>query len=153
MKEACNLPQADFRRQFGVELWVYPSLPAAIIGLSLLLGEHLFPRTRRGNQLLLLLIVTLLILVELAVALILWRFDKADGTGTWGASIAFYCFMTIPLLLLSPPFQIFHLFSCAAGWGARVGGVAIAALDHHAGGQPYVPSMARRLELYISRLV
>ncbi|CZR69649.1 uncharacterized protein PAC_19549 [Phialocephala subalpina] len=131
--EACTLPQADARRHFGVELWVYPSLPVALIGLSLLFGERFFPRTHKGNQLLLLFIVTLLLLVELAVTLVLWRFDTTDGFGTWWISIIFYSVMILPLVY-DPRF---HIFPCIAGWFARVGGVGFAALQHYAGGEPY----------------
>jgi hypothetical protein len=138
--DACTLPQENVKRQIGVELWVYPSLPVALIGLSLLLGERFFPRTHRGNQLLLLLIMALLFLVELAVSLVLWRFDKADGSGIWGVSIGFYSAMTIPLLYdprTHPHYYVLHLFSCVAGWFARVLGIGTAASYHYAGGEPY----------------
>jgi len=135
--EACTLPAADARRQFGVELWVYPSLPVALIGLGLLLGEFFFPPTQKGDRLLLLFIISLLVLVELAVAIVLWKFDTVveDRTsGMWWLSIMFYIIMTVPWIFIYPPS---HLFVCAAGCFSRVGGVAIAAFSHYAGGQPY----------------
>jgi hypothetical protein len=136
LHEACTLPQADARRHFGVELWVYPSLPVALIGLSLLLGERFFPRTHKGNQLLLLLIVALLLLVELAVTLVLWKFNTTDGYGTWWVSIIFYSAMILPLVYGRTTAR-FHIFPCLAAGFARVGGVGLAALNHYAGGEPY----------------
>jgi hypothetical protein len=135
--EACTLPAADARRQFGVELWAYPSLPVALIGLSLLLGEFFFPPTRKGDRLLLLFIISLLVLVELAVALILWKFDTVaeDRTlGMWWFSIICYIIMTFPWIFIHPPL---HFFACAAGCFFRVGGIVSAAFSHYAGGQPY----------------
>jgi hypothetical protein len=131
--EACTLPRADARRHFGVELWVYPTLPAAIIGLSLLAGERFFSRTRKGNQLLLIFIITLLIVVEAGVSVVLWKFDTSDGISVWWISVIFYTVIILPLVYI----RRFHMFSCAAGCFVRVGGVTIAAFNHYAGGQPY----------------
>jgi len=131
--EACTLPRADARRHFGFELWVYPSLPVAIIGLSLLAGEHFFPRTRKGNQLLLIFTITLLIVVEAAVSVIFWKFDTTSGSSVWWMSIIFYTIMTLPLVYVGG----LHILPCLVGCFVRVGGVTIAAISHYAGGQPY----------------
>lgn len=136
--EACTLPEADVRRHLGVELWAYPSLSVALIGLSLLLGERCFPRTPKGNTLLLPFILGLLFSVGPAVALILWKFDTTGGdhtAGMWWLSIVFYVVVSFPWLYTL--ILYLHIFACMAGWFFRVGGVGFAALSHYAGGQPY----------------
>lgn len=130
--EACTLPRAAARNQFGVELWVYPTLPVAIIGLTLFAGEHFFPRTHKGNQLLLLFIITLAV-VEAAVSIILWKFDTTDEFSVWWVSVIFYTVMILPLVYIGP----FHILPCVLGCFVRVGGVSIAAFSHYAGGEPY----------------
>lgn len=129
--QSLTLPAFDGRR-FGLSLWVYPSLPVALIGLSLLAGERFFPRSRRGNVLLLVLTISAVVLVGVAIPLVLWRFNTTDDL--WYISVIFYCAMVFPAIL-------FHLglvvLTAAYAWMARVGGVAFAALAHNSGGQPY----------------
>ena len=131
--QACTLPQYDARRNFGLSLWVYPSLPVALIGLTLLVGERFFPHTPRGNLLLLAFILLVLVLAAMAVSLALWKFDTTDGNGTWWISIIFYVLMVLPVVYI----RLLMAFWCVAAWMVRVGGVSLAALQHYSGGQPY----------------
>jgi hypothetical protein len=78
-------------------------------------------------------IVGLLAVVEPAVCLVWWKFNTADGHGTWWISVLSYFVMTLPFF--ERPY--FHMLSCMFGWFARTGGVSIAALAHNAGGEPY----------------
>jgi hypothetical protein len=132
--EACTLPKADVRRHLGVDLWAYPSLPVALIGLCLLLGQQFFLPRHKGGWLFLLLVVTVLTVVELTVSLILWKFDADDFFGTWEILIGFYFAMTLPFVYCHP---ILVLIGCLAGWFGRVGGIGFAALSHYADGEPY----------------
>lgn len=131
--QACTLPQYDARRNFGLSLWVYPSLPVALIGLTLLVGERFFPHTPRGNLLLLAFILLVLVLAAMAVSLALWKFDTTDSNGTWWISIIFYVLMVLPVVYI----RFLMAFWCVAAWMVRVGGVSLAALQHYSGGQPY----------------
>jgi hypothetical protein len=131
--QACTLPRDDPRWHFGLSLWVFPSLPVALIGLSLLIAERFVPRTHEGNRMIMFFIVGLLAVVELAVCLVWWKFNTADGHGTWWISVLFYFVMILPFFEI----PYFHMLSCMFGWFARTGGVSIAALAHYAGGEPY----------------
>jgi hypothetical protein len=131
--QACTLPEYDARRYFGLSLWVYPTLPVALIGLSLLVGERFFPRTRRGGFLLLAFTLLVLTLAATAISLVLWKFDTTDGNGTWWISLFFYILMVLPVVYI----RTLMLLWCVAAWMVRVGGVSLAALQHYSGGQPY----------------
>jgi hypothetical protein len=131
--QACTLPRDDPRWHFGLSLWVFPLLPVALIGLSLLVAERFVPQTHDGNRMIMFFIVGLLAAVELAVCLVWWKFNTADGHGTWWISFLFYFVMILPFF--ESPY--FHMLSCMFGWFARTGGVSIAALAHYAGGEPY----------------
>ena len=134
--QACTLPQYDARRDFGLSLWVYPTLPVALIGLSLLVGERFFPRTPRGSSLLLAFTLLVLILAATAVSLVLWKFDTTDGNGTWWISLLFYVWMVLPVVYMGKLGKLMPWW-CMAAWMVRVGGVSLAALHHYSGGQPY----------------
>ena len=69
--QTCTLPQYDARRTFGLSLWVYPTLSVALIGLSLLVGEHFFSHIPRGGFLLLVFTLLVLTLAATAVSLVL----------------------------------------------------------------------------------
>lgn len=128
--QACTLPEFDARR-FGLSLWAYPALPTAVIGLALLAGYGLFPRTRDGSLWLLLVTALSVVLAGVIVALVLWRFNTTDDL--WFMGVIFYGAMALPVTLFMPLLPIAILY----GAFARVGGIGIAALSHHAGGQPY----------------
>ncbi|PMD67468.1 uncharacterized protein K444DRAFT_606407 [Hyaloscypha bicolor E] len=148
--QACTLPQYDPRRHFGLSLWVYPTLPVALIGLCLLAGEKLAPRTHHASRRLFAFTISILGLTATAVSLVLWKFATTDENGTWWISLVFYVLMILPLLFLAnllPGFlyeilwpawsKVGWFFWCVAAWVVRVGGVSIAALDHYSGGEPY----------------
>ena len=130
--QACTVPVED-GRTFGVNLWAYPSLPVALVGLSLLFGERFLGRSENGRFWLLVITTSVLILVGLAIGLVIWRFDKSSGGGTWFMSVIFYAILALPLTL-SRHFAILMLLGL---WFVRVGGVSLAALNHYGGGQPY----------------
>ncbi|KAK4239581.1 hypothetical protein C8A03DRAFT_14033 [Achaetomium macrosporum] len=129
--QACSLPEFDARR-FGLSLWAYPSLPTALIGLCFLAGQRFFPRTVRAAVWLVLMGIFVLVLVGVALALVLWRFNTTDEI--WFVSVIFYGLMAFPTVVLGGPLL---LLAIGYGFFARVSGVSIAALKHHAGGQPY----------------
>jgi hypothetical protein len=62
----------------------------------------------------------------------LWRFAGADEV--WFISVIFYAMMAFPAVVCPGPWVILAI---AYGMFARVGGVSIAAWQHHAGGEPY----------------
>jgi hypothetical protein len=74
----------------------------------------------------------LLSLVRVALALLLWRFDRPnDG---WFFPVICYGAMAFPAVLFGVPFI---LLATAYGCFSRVGGVTLAAWQHYAGGQPF----------------
>ncbi|AEO69864.1 uncharacterized protein THITE_157579 [Thermothielavioides terrestris NRRL 8126] len=129
--QACTLPEYAPRR-FGDGLWAYPSLPTALIGLCLLAGRAWFPRTRLAAIGLVLMVVGVLVLVGVALALLLWRFDQPNNT--WFVPVIFYGIMAFPVVVVA---RILVLFAIPLGGFGRVGGVSIAASEHYSGGQPY----------------
>jgi len=129
--QACTASEFSPKR-FGASLWAYPSLPTALIGLSLLVGRRWFPRTRRAAQWLVFMVVAVVVLVGVALALILWRFAGADEL--WFISVIFYATMAFPAVVCPGPWI---LLAIGYGMFARVGGVSIAAWQHQAGGEPY----------------
>ncbi len=130
--QACTLPQYDARRYIGFSLWAYPSLPVALIGLSLLAGDWLLRGTRRWRDVLFPSAFLVLFTVGCAIAIVLAILDKTSANGWW-ISLLFYCFMILPLVRFPPLMVVWP----AAAWMARVGGIGLAALDHYSGGQPY----------------
>ncbi|KXX78111.1 hypothetical protein MMYC01_205098 [Madurella mycetomatis] len=129
--QACTLSEHDPRR-FGMSLWMYPSLPVALMGLCLLAGEHFFPRTKKGNWWLLAMTVSVQILAGVGIAVLLWWFDSTERD-MWYLSIIFYSIMLVPVVLIRQAGSFLILGS----WTSRVGGVSFAALNHYSGGQPY----------------
>ncbi|KAH6617509.1 hypothetical protein F5144DRAFT_624194 [Chaetomium tenue] len=129
--QACTLPEWAPRR-FGGGMWAYPSLPTALIGLSLMGGRYWFPRTRRAAVGLVVMVVGVVVVVGAALALVLWRFDQPNDV--WFLSVLFYGFMAFPAVFIGGPFVLL-----AIGYGCfgRIGGVTLAAWNHYAGGQPY----------------
>ncbi|KAH8885372.1 hypothetical protein GQ53DRAFT_751340 [Thozetella sp. PMI_491] len=130
--QACTLTQYDARVHMGVGLWVYPSLPVALIGLCLLAGERWFPRTYPGNCLLLALTVAVLAGAGGSIAYLLSKYDAASNH-LWVLSLICYILMIMPLIAL----RWLIIPASAIIWFARVGGVSVAALGHYSGGQPY----------------
>jgi hypothetical protein len=129
--QSCTLPEYAPRR-WGASLWAYPSLPTALTGLCFLVGRHFFPRTRRAAVGLVLMVVGVVVLVGVALALLLWQFDRPDNV--WFLPVILYSFMAFPAVLL---WGQFVLLAIACGTFGRIGGVSIAAWQHYAGGQPY----------------
>lgn len=129
--QSATLPALDARR-FSLSSWMYPSLPAALIGLSLLLGEWALPRTRRNSVILFGFCTVLVIAVGAAIPLVLKQFGTS--TELWYVPLLCYCFMICPFVIISPPALPLAILPA---WFARVGGVGLAALSHYAGGQPY----------------
>jgi len=130
--EACTLSQFDSRQAFGLGLWTYPTLPVALVGLCLLGGEFILPRTARAGTILFLVTLFVLVSVGAAIGLVLWRFDTTSS-GRWYFAVFCYTFMLLPAHCIP---RLVILF-CALAWMVRVGGVSFAALGHYAGGQPY----------------
>jgi hypothetical protein len=138
--QACTLPQYDPRRHFGLSLWVYPSLPVAVIGLCLLCGARFFPHYGQGRWWLFAFTLGILALVAVAVSLALWKFGARDEIGTWWISLFFYILMVLPIYFLGkvfPPCLMYWPGWCIGAWFVRVGGVSLAALKHYSDGQPY----------------
>lgn len=124
--QACAHTDGGRQSRSAYALFMFPSLPVALIGLSLLLGQRL--RLRGGF--LLCLIVLVLLLVGTAVALLLWRFGSDDDPGglPWFLSLIVYAYMVVPLgicnhLGLALVVNFLSMF-------ARVGGVGFAALSN-----------------------
>jgi hypothetical protein len=137
--QACTLPEFDARRDFGLGLWVYPSLPVSLIGLCLLAGNRLFGKTRHPGWWLFLFTLFVLTAVGAGIAVVLWKFDGGGkGSEMWYISVIFYGLMCFPVsYFFVGPFAFLVAIWCLAAWYARVGGVSIAALRHYSGGQPY----------------
>lgn len=129
--QACTASEFSPKR-FGASLWAYPSLPTALIGLTLLVGREWFPRTPVAARWLVFMVVSVVVLVGVALALVLWRFAGTDEL--WYISVIFYAFMAFPAVVCPGPWV---LLAIAYGMFARVGGVSIAAWQHQAGGEPY----------------
>jgi hypothetical protein len=135
LRQACTLPDLDVHRALGLSLWVYPTLPATLIGLSFLLGELIVPRSRLGNWCLFAFVLVVLAGVGAAVTVLLKMYDKYDGGGkAWYISLIFYCLMLVPLGHIHPILSFLWMFVAAF---IRVGGVGVAALLHFSGGEPY----------------
>ncbi|KAH8682700.1 hypothetical protein BX600DRAFT_373074, partial [Xylariales sp. PMI_506] len=129
--QSATLPALDARR-FGYSSWMYPSLPVALIGLSLLLGERVLPPARRNSWVLLGFCTVLVISVGAAIPSALKKLGNADDL--WYIPVVCYSMMICPFVLLSP--SVLPL-AVVAAWFSRVGALGLAALDHYAGGQPY----------------
>ncbi|KAK4147315.1 uncharacterized protein C8A04DRAFT_9038 [Dichotomopilus funicola] len=129
--QACTLPESAPRR-FGAGMWAYPTLPNALIGLCLMVGQRYFPRTRRAAVGLVAMVVGVVVVVGAVLGVLLWRFDRPNSE--WFIPIIFYGIMAFPAILMS---GMFVLLAIAYGCFGRIGGVTIAAWGHYAGGQVY----------------
>jgi hypothetical protein len=128
--QACTLPEFDGRR-FGASFWAYPSLPVALIGLCLLVGEWSFPKKHSGSVWLFWFTLAVLVVVGAMIAVVLWKFSSTDDI--WFVSVIFYAIQLLPVLFLQKLAPILLMWA----WFVRVGGVSFAALAHYGGGQPY----------------
>lgn len=129
--QTCTLPESA-PRDFGGGTWAYPTLPTALIGLCLLVGQRYFPRTRRAAIGLVVMVVGVVVVVGTAVGLLLWRFNRPNDL--WALPIVFYAMMAFPAILISGAFVFLAIIYGCIG---RVGGITFAAWGHYAGGQPY----------------
>ena len=132
-------PQQASSGGFSFALWTYPSLPVAIVGLSLLVGEWKFPRTKAGGWLLFGFTTLVLLIVGVVVAVVLWRYTNntvvhpgESPTNLWFLSTVFYAYMAFPTIIFGG--KVYGLSTILA-WFARVGGVGFDAISHS--GEPY----------------
>jgi len=119
--QACQWKGSPSVRYIDPSTYIFPTLPATIIGLSFLI----FSRTKGlSNGVVGFSILFLLIIFGTANALILRYIPTYGDNGIWYISTFLYVYMALPLGLCPPlaPFAIiFAIF-------ARVGGVSLGAL-------------------------
>jgi hypothetical protein len=128
--QACAYPETEAKTKFlGAGLWAFPSLPSALIGLCLLVGE----KTQMSNKKLCALVILTLLLIGTAVALILWKFGSEQGV--WYLPIIIYAIMILPVGFLANGRGM--ILACMYVWFGRVAAIGVTSLTHEGAGLPW----------------